>query len=350
MDLVPVDVILSSGESNGQSTVNLNNPHFILDELRDVVGMTVLQASIPFSYFVFDNLNNQFRIQVTGGTSPPVVDGTYTCTITPGSYNSINLVPQVLKALRESRNLVNAPVDLVAAGFTAFVDVSTSALVLLNENTADGGAFNVNFTGVNSAANIIGFYGGVVGNSVNTSVTPLFNNNETAVAGNYVSSPFSVNLSGENLLMLRSTLASSVYGTVRTHVASSNILQFMTVNNNYQGMIEWVNPNPTERKPMTRNTITQCQFYFTLGFRTRFQAGSVETQFLDFRGQGFQLALRFYQINEARIDYASNALGDRAIRMHSQTGSTMQPHQTRPSSMPIVKGQNQKRARTAPST
>lgn len=343
MELVPVDVILSSGEANGQSSINLDNPHFIMDELRDIVGLTVLQASIPFSYYVFDNLNNQFKITVTAGTSP--AQSTYTCTISPGSYNSINLIPQLLKAMRTAVNTGNSVVDLVAAGFDAWVDNSTSSLVIVNTN-ASGGAFNINFTSVRSAQSILGFYGGATRNSVATTSVPLFNNNETAVSGEYVTSPFSVNLSGENLLFLHSNIAASVYGTVRTHTAAADIIQFMTVNNNYQGMIEWVNPNPTEMKPMTRNTLTSASFYFTLGFRTSFQAGDNVTQYLEFRGQSFQLALRFYQISDAKIDYISNSLGDRAMRASSQTGSTMQPQQTRPSRMEIVTASGARR-RTA---
>jgi hypothetical protein len=117
----------------------------------------------------------------------------------------------------------------------------------------------------------------------------------------------------------------------------------MQVNNNYQGMIEWINPNPVDFKPMTRNTITTASFYFTLGFRTTFQAGSVVRQYLELNGQPFQLALRFYQINDAKIDYISNRLGDRAIRASSQTGSTMQPQQTRPQQFEVVQGQRKRR-------
>lgn len=349
MDLVPIDVIISSGEANGESVVNLDNPHFIMDELRDVVGVTVLQASIPFSYYVFDNLTNQFQITVTGGTSPP--QATYRCTIAAGSYNSINLIPQLNNALSNAVNTATqAVVNLAAAGFRSWVDTSTSRLVVLNflnpGVSGSGGAFNVNFPStINSASDILGFYGAPTTASVSTASVPLLDNNEVAQSGNYVTSPFSVNLSGENLLFLHSSLASSVYGTVRTHTNASDILQFITVNNNYQGMIEWVNPNPTEMKPMTRNTITKATFYFTLGFRLRFQAGSVERQYLEFNGQTFQLALRFYQINDAKIDYISNRLGDRAIRASSQTGTTMAPQQTR--NFQIVEGQGKKR-RAAP--
>jgi len=342
MDLIPIDVILSSGEANGESVVNLDNPYFIMDELRDVVGVTVLQASIPFSYYVFDNTNNQFRVTVTAGTSP--AQATYRCTITPGSYNSINLIPQLNNALATAVNVATSGVvNLAAAGFRTWVDVSTSSLVLVNTNTF-GGAFTVNFTDLtNPARDLLGFYGTMSTSSVSTASVPLFDNNEVSISGNYVTSPFSVNLSGENLLFLHSSIASSVYGTVRTHTQAADILQFMTVNNNYQGMIEWINPNPTEKKPMTRNTITKASFYFTLGFRTRFQSGAVERQYLEFRGQPFQLALRFYQISDARIDYASNLLGDRFIRASSQTGSTMAPQQTRPQQMEIVQGQRRRR-------
>ena len=343
MDLVPIDVILSSGEANGQSVVNLDAPNFIMDELRDVVGVTVLQASIPFSYYVFDNTNNQFRITVTGGPTPPS-GGTYLCTITPGSYNSINIVPQLNNAFATAVNVADSSTrNLAADGFRAWVDVSTSCLVVLTSVSA--ATFTLNFTNVTrSAAAVLGFYGVTSTASVSTASVPLLDNNEVAQTGQYVTSPFSVNLSGDNLLLLHSSIASSVYGTVRTHTQSSDILQFMTVNNNYQGMIEWVNPNPTERKPMTRNTITKATFYFTLGFRTRFQAGSIERQYLEFRGQPFQLALRFYQINDAKIDYISNGLGDRAIRAASQTGSTQMPQQTRPQQMQVVYDPRKRRA------
>lgn len=329
MDLVPVDVILSSGEANGESSVNLDNPRFILDELRDIVGVTVLQASIPFTYYVFDNLTNQFKITVTGGTTP--AQSTYTCTIAPGSYNSINLIPQLLKAFATSTNTGGSTVDLTTTpngAFTAWVDASTTRLVIYTTGTST--TFNVNFSGVNSAQNILGFYGGSSVTATNAASTTLYDNNDVArTTGYYVTSPFSVNLSGENLLFLHSSLASSTYGTVRTHTNSSDILQFMQVNNNYQGMIEWINPNPTEMKPMTKNTITTASFYFTLGFRLRFQAGATERQYLELQGQPFQLALRFYQINDAKIDYKSNTMGDRAIVAHSQNGSTKQPQQTR---------------------
>ena len=183
---------------------------------------------------------------------------------------------------------------------------------------------------MNSAQNILGFYGGASATATSAASTTLYDNNDVArTTGYYVTSPFSVNLSGENLLFLHSSLASSVYGTVRTHTNASDILQFMQVNNNYQGMIEWINPNPTETKPMTKNTITSVSFYFTLGFRSRFRAGSTERQYLELQGQPFQLALRFYQINDAKIDYKSNSLGDRAITAYSQNGVTQQPHQKR---------------------
>lgn len=342
--MVPVDVILSSGEANGESVINLDNPNFIMDELRDCVGVTVLQASIPFSYYVIDNVSNQFQITVTGGTTPPT--GTYRCTIAAGSYNSINLIPQLHNALATAINTSTQAVrNLFVDGLRTWVDTTTSRLVILSSN-ASSGAFNVNFPlTINSAANLLGFYGAPISGfpSVSTASVPLLDNNEVVQSGNYVTSPFSVNLSGENLLFLHSSLASSVYGTVRTHTSASDILQFMQVNNNYQGMIEWINPNPTEMKPMTRNTITKASFYFTLGFRARFQAGSVERQYLEFNGQPFQLALRFYQINDAKIDYISNRLGDRAIRASSQTGSTMQPQQTRPQQFEVVQGPRRRR-------
>lgn len=326
MELVPIDVILSSGEANGESLINLDAPVFIMDEIRDVVGVTVMQASIPFSYYVFDNLTNQFKITVTGGSTP--AQATYTCTIVPGSYTSVSLVPQLTRAFQTAVNGSNAVVDLSAAGFQAWVDTSTSTLVIYTTGTST--TFNVNFTGVNSSQRIIGFYGGQTVNSTNAATTTLYDNNDIArTTGHYVISPFSVNLSGENLLMLHSSLAGSVYGTVRTHTNAADILQFVNVNNNYQGMIEWVNPNPTEHKPMTKTTLTRVSFYFTLGFRTRHRSGATETQFLEFQGNPFQLVLRFYQVNDSKIDYMSNALGDRYTRAHAQTGSTQQPHQTK---------------------
>lgn len=322
MDLVPIDLVLYSNESNGESIINPNNPRFILDELRDVVGVCVLQASIPFSYYVFDNLNNQLKIVVTGGTTP--LPSTYTCTISPGSYNSINLVAQLQKAFQTSVNSSGQTVNLTTAGFVAWVDVTSSALVIYTSGSST--SFQVDFTNVNSAQQILGYTNGGITASQATAGAPLYDNNDTArTSGYYAISPFSVNLSGENLLLLHSSLASSVFGTVRTHTNASDIIQIITVNNNYQGMIEWNNPFP-EKKPMTKTTITSASFYLTLGTRTRFKAGDSETQYLDLRGQPFQLWLRFYQISDARVDYYSNRLGDRSIMARSQTGSSKQPH------------------------
>lgn len=326
-ELIPIDVILSSGEANGEATTNLDSPIFTIDEIPDVVGVTVLQASVPFSYYVFDNLTNQFRITVTGGSTP--AQSTYTCTIAPGSYTSVNLIPQIIKAFATSVNSTGSVVDIAAAGFTAWVDVSTSTLVIYT--TGASTTFTVNFGGgINSAHRTIGYYGAPTVTATNAATTPLYDNNDVArTSGYYAISPFSVSLSGDNILLLHSNLAGSVYGTVRTHTNASDILQFMTVNNNYQGMIEWMNPD-TKMKPMTKTTISRMSFYLTLGFRSKFKAGSDETNYLQLQGQPFQLVLRFFRINDAQIDYRSNSLGDKYMVGHSQNGSTQQPFQTRP--------------------
>lgn len=325
-ELIPVDVILSSSEANGEALVNTDRPMFVIDEVSNVVGATVLYASIPFSYYVFDNLNNQFRITVSGGSTP--AQSTYTCTISPGTYNSINLIPQLTKAFATSVNSTGSVVDLAAAGFTAWIDVSTTRLVVYTTGTST--AFNVNFGGsINSAQQILGYLGGQTVTAINAATTPLYDNNDVArTTGYYATSPFAVNLSGENLLLLHSTLAGSVNGTVRTHTNASDILQWMIVNNNYQGMIEWTNSDPL-RKPMTKMTISRIGFYLTLGNRTRFKAGTQELPYLELQGQPFQIIIRLFQIGDAQIDYRSNALGDRYMLAHSQTGVTQQPFQTR---------------------
>lgn len=137
MDLVPIDVILSSGEANGDSVVNLDAPNFIMDELRDVVGVTVLQASIPFSYYVFDNLTNQFKITVTAGTSP--AQSTYTCTITPGSYNSINLIPQLTNAFATARNSSNTVDNTLMTVLPIQSACLSASSVLLGSRRTNGG-------------------------------------------------------------------------------------------------------------------------------------------------------------------------------------------------------------------
>lgn len=50
--------------------------------LSDIIGMTLIWANVPFSYFIVDDTGNTFEVSVDGG-------GTFEeYTLPPGTYNS----------------------------------------------------------------------------------------------------------------------------------------------------------------------------------------------------------------------------------------------------------------------
>lgn len=89
-------------EFDSNSTAqSLNNQYYTTDwplflmgkPLNNIAAIKLLEAQIPFSYYVFNRFNNTFRLtESTGG-------GTVTVTIPVGNYNSATIVGTLATAL-----------------------------------------------------------------------------------------------------------------------------------------------------------------------------------------------------------------------------------------------------------
>lgn len=97
-----------------------------MQTLRKVVAMKIISAEIPFSYYVFNTLNNVFTLDESS-------DGTRLITITPGNYTSSQMVTELNNQF--------------AAGIvTAVYTVAYSSITNKFTVTSDGGGGNASFT------------------------------------------------------------------------------------------------------------------------------------------------------------------------------------------------------------
>ncbi len=348
----PVEVVLDSSDPTIQGT--RNTPNFLMyPEIPDCVGVAVVSVTVPFSYNVIDGTNNQFIILKTNDTGL-FVKNFYVCTIKPGTYNTVNIIPEIQSALATAVSTSGSIVD-ISSYFTVWID-STNSLINFYAPQVGGVnllfyvAFNFNIaatitdtetrTSINSSQYIIGFVNGNQ-QAVDAATTTLYDNSETAyVTGTYVTSSFAVNLTGEQYLYLHSSLAADVHGFVRNTTNSTDIVSHILVNNNYQGSIEYNNPFPVPI-PFSKKSIGNkgINFYLTLGNRTVFKAdGTTPTDYLDLKGQGFTLVLRFYKLLESNEDYTPQSNGDLYTRSRSQTSTGKQPNNKRPRIDTIVRG------------
>ena len=346
MDVSHVDVVLDSSDIqyNQGST---NYPRFILNpDIQDCVGVSLVSAVIPFSYNVIDGTNNQFLVLKNGATPSPFVANFYLCTIKPGTYNSINIIPELQSALANAVSTTGSVLD-ISSYFSIWVDTTNSLLTFYAPQVS---AANIDFriqfdytvpngytltntetrTSINSVARILGF----IQNDgfVDAATTALFDNSETKyTTGTYVTSDFSIRLTGEDVVYIHSNLASNVFGYVRNSTPSTDIIAAVSVNNNYQGSIEYSNPFP-QRIPFSKKNIGNdaITFYITLGNRTSFKAdGTTLTDYLDMKGLGYTLILRFYQINSSSESYGVGSNGNLYTSSSSQVSTTKQPQTKR---------------------
>lgn len=334
----PTMILLDSNDPTTDGT--RNKPSFNLyPDIPDCVALKLVSASVPFSYNVIDGTNNQFLILKTNDTGL-FIKNFYLCTIKPGTYNSVNLIPELESALATSVSTSGSVVD-ISSYFTVWVDTTNSLLTFYAPQV---GGVNVNFyiaftyisgititgtetrTSINSVENILGFTDGSQ-LFVDAATTTLYDNTETAyTTGTYVTSANSISLTGELSLFLHSNLGSDIHGCVRNATNANDLLAAIPVNNNYQGTIDF-NDISDDKIIFSKRTIgTQpLKFYWTLGNRTRFKANGVtETDFLDLKGQGFTLTFKFYRVLETSTNYSQDN-GNNTVSAQGQLAGSKQP-------------------------
>jgi hypothetical protein len=282
MGLKPIDVIFDSGQVDmGNATGSTDNPKFtLLPAVEKCVGISLIYANIPFTYYVVDETNNQFKFNGA------------LCTIQPGTYNSINIVPQL--------NL--AATNAGALNTSFFVDSTTSKLVA---SLTVVGTFTLDFTVGNTVASVLGFDNIIYSSS---STPTIYDNSDVALTNDYIQAPRVVNLSGPSQMFLNSDLGSVIYGNVRNQSGARSLLGFWPVNANYQGTIDMIRENPPVIKTSPVN-ISSLNLNLTIGNRISY--GALNNAYLSLNGEAFQVGIRFWvetDINEFTTDGAGNSV------------------------------------------
>lgn len=347
LDLFPVDVVFDSAVADGTSITDLDNPTFsLMPSIENCVGISLISAQVPFSYFVVDYTNNQFDITIANYNPTPNYTGAkYTVSLLPGTYTSNNIIPMLTYAIR-----ANTVVTVGSGGggtntdlYTVFdmrflIDDSTSSLLMYFNNlggTSGPGAggsefFQISFPTLTSLAPVIGFTNYPIKKSA---IGAIYDNSDTQIGASslhYIYSPFAINLSGPSYLFLHSEkLAGICPGAVRNSTTSTDIIASIPVNNNYQGTIEYLNPI-AQRIPFTKSNLpSKIDFRWTLGSRTTFDIDNgVRTNYLKLLGQPFLIVMRFYIASATTQIENMNRFGDKFTESQSQNTGAKRPNET----------------------
>lgn len=253
-------------------TLNSNSstrdwPQFLLQKpLNNIAAIKVLEAQIPFTWYVFNTLNNKFTL--TEDIGSPV-----TITIPIGNYSSTSLAA-ILSSILTSGSPNGRTYTVTFSGASStqpnlgkFTFTSSSASVFTF--TFAGSEGNID------PAILLGFRGSVPFNST---------------VGGVLVAPNVANVTGPNYLYLKSNRMGSLFNTYLPQGADklgSSISEIAKIPVNVQpnGVIYWQDPAPEIWFDMENmNNLADIDFYFTLGNT------SAQTP-LEFNGSSFSLKM-----------------------------------------------------------
>jgi hypothetical protein len=179
-----VELYLDSLDSIPTNSGYLNTdwPTFYLTRpLYNIAAIKVLQAEIPFSYYVINALNNRFSLTEPAGTA--------TVTLPVGNYNSTTLSAALATVLTSTSSGLNGRT------YTVTYNNSLEKFTI----TSSTGDFVLTFTDSNQTnpRNVIGFLPGT-----NTS------------SGSVLAAPYTSQISGPNYVYVNSTQIGSITNTL----------------------------------------------------------------------------------------------------------------------------------------
>lgn len=275
-------------DSERASNGDLNQPLIELSqELTDIIGLCVVSASVPFTYYVFTTENNTFRVSGT----------------------LVTIEPQTLSSTRVGSILKQAFATAGVSGasnFEAFVDRTTSQLVIYNTASM---AFTLDFTTTTSAFRPFGF-APTTYSSVTAGSLGLKDNNEAVIPTGYraIVSPFAVNFAGPTQLYVHDRIfGPAMNGAVTNDSNTSDIIGDFPVNSNYQGTIVYQAAAPVMYNAQI-SSLKKVNLYLTLG------SGSAP---LDLRGVPWQVKIRFFCRKGEYGVYGSDQFGNsHVMAMH----------------------------------
>lgn len=229
-------------DSNSRDTGTNDAPVFTLRPgFQGVLGIKVVSAQIPFSYYVFNDNNNTFLLTDNLALGPT----TSTVSLLQGNYTATTLATQLSQAL-------------TAASGTATYTVVYSSIAgkfLISSSVAE--AFSLTFGGVGDLGHDnprlwLGFPGG----------------STSADAAGQLMSPNVVSVTGPNYLILTGSPAGRISKNMRVNGSSSiepAILAKIPVSVNPWGVVHYVDPTEAHAFDMSEGLLQQISLGLQFG-------------------------------------------------------------------------------------
>jgi hypothetical protein len=219
MDVFPKDVVFDSGSADTRSFSSLDKPEFtLLPAIEECVGLSLMCAQVPFTYWVIDNTNNKFTITINTYSTNTAYNGNqYEVTIFPGSYSKTSIIGMISYCCQSNTvkkvGATGTNSDLISVFSLDFlIDNSTGQFSIYSSNSTVAAAvtFTISFP-INLSGSIGSYLGFLNVSSANSSSGSLLNNSDQVVTtGHHITSPGAINLSGPSYLFLHSEKLSGV--------------------------------------------------------------------------------------------------------------------------------------------
>ncbi len=247
--------------------------------IQNIAAIKILEIQIPFSYYVFNDVNNKFTLR-EHLNFPPIL--TSTVTIPPGNYNAIELCDVMAKALTAASQAFHTYTVLYYkhTGKFAFYNNSTDVRNYSFEFGAGYGLFDASGnpippnSGNKNPRLYIGFPPGVTysQNFIGGSGVP----GDTNIYGNVLEAPNSDSVSGPNYIYVNSQRLGSdtdIYlpkGAFNLGGgAAGPQLAKIPVTTQAGGVLYWADPDPQKWFNVRgMDCLTNVDFYLTLGNTT----------------------------------------------------------------------------------
>ena len=304
-----------SNQSYDQRFYTTDWPNFYLGKpLSNVAAVKVLEAQIPFTYYIFNSNNNTFVLHEwkTGGT----VDTSSTVTIPVGNYTSVTILP-ALKAALEAASVVNGNTFTYTVAYSSL----TMLLSITNSDATNADFFTLNFgtglfdPGYTNPRLPLGFSGGVNTSSVGSGA-------QTQI----LVSPSVIQLTGPNYVYLNSR---SLGALIHLYLPGNGVLNpvdggadgpqiaKIPITVLPGGVCSWQDPDPLKWFDVGNTNISgTMDFYVTLG------TSGYETP-LNFNGGSFSFKLGILTNTSSHNDWLGGGKqNDRAVARTWPTGTT----------------------------
>jgi hypothetical protein len=243
---------------------SINWPLYRLEAIHNIVGLKVVSASIPFTYYTFNSNNNTFTLTESEG------GGAQTVTIPPGNYNVTTFITAAETALEAAST---------AAGnnnaYTVTYSGTTGKLTFVND--AGGvNTFTLTFgsstdNGLTNPRFLLGFNAGAATSSTSQSLT----------------APNAAMIQGDNYIYINCGLGNGIKNYIPLTESNGGggatpMIACVDVNVDAGEIITWVDENPQYFFSKEIDHISSIDFYLTLG-NSPFK--------LDLNGQPFKLKI-----------------------------------------------------------